>query len=337
MIVCKAGEAQTITIKNKTIKGLSVTMSMIAAAANQALNTGDYNWRQVTVKMVLRRKGREIVILSTTLDVLCQVSCYDDSCYYVASYSNQTLPAFAQVFVTDGITTFPAAGVIGTYVIPVDFSLHGVIEVRGEDELQIDLSVPTSVFGANVNSSLSSFSLSETDAVGIEFGVPKLRVDSIQPAQQNLSIAVGNNVEKIYFVNLDKTNILTVNQVISNLTVKSNKLNYTKQYNEVLAMRVHQSNWQTPDRLGQTFKLLDEPDCDNVQVEAQFVTANVTTGSNYLVSFQSDFEPSSLRKYELTQRKIALKAVQQKFGGGSGVTNELAEIEKQLAAIKAGK
>lgn len=292
--VVLSGSSETIKVTGKTIKGVSVMMQLKASAANQALTNTDYNLRNVTVKMQLRRRGQTFTIISTSLDVLLAICNYKQGAYFGAAFSNQTAPALSSVFSIIGKLVSPAVGVIGSYLIPIDFILPSPITLHGGDVVEITLTVPDATFIGNASSATSQFTFSEIECTGVEYGIPQVKVFDIQQGQSNVKQDLGNNCDRIYFINLDKKTTLTSDQVISSVSLSSNKLNYNKQYIELLAMRSNQTAQTYSDQLYQCFLLAEDRDLDQVTVDMQLVSGNVTTGNNYLVCVDQEYDINSV-------------------------------------------
>lgn len=332
--VIKSGEIQSIQVGGKTVRGFSVGMYLRASAVNTALSTTDYNWRNVTVKSTLKRGNKEYVLVSTTLDVLQQVVCYNDSEYFISSYSNQTKPAYSTLFTQVGVLTYPDVAVKGLYYIPVDFKFPSVINLTAGDVLNIEVNCNDGTFQGNADTALSYLLLSEIEAVGVEFGIPMLKTLSIQPNQENLTLDLGSNVDELYFINLDKTNPLTANQVIQSVTLASDKLKYTKQYIELLGMRSNSTNRNDPDRLGQTFRLSNEIDLDGANVTIQFNTANVNTGMNYIALLTSEYHPESLALSDAKSRLNSYVGMQRKGMGSGEINKAISDLQSKIANLE---
>jgi len=312
--IVRNGASENISVKGKTVKGVSVAMWLEATAAATALSNVDYNWQAVTLQVNLKRGGQTYPVFSGSLDVAQQISNYKRGGYFGSSYSNQAAPPFGSEFTTTGILVAPAGGIKGLYLIPIDF-IFGVIQLRGDDELKIDLNVGNA-FINNSNSTTSYFLLGEIECTGIEKGIPQVKVEPVQEGQPQLQINLGDNCDDVYFVNVDKKTIKNADAVISSVTFVSNRLNYTKNYYELLSMRSNQTTHEYADQLAQTFCLAHEYDLDQVSLNLTLNSANVSAGKNFLVSVNSHYDPASIGLHQArTTERQATWQLKKGFGG----------------------
>jgi hypothetical protein len=271
----KIGETQSLTVRNKTLDGFNIIAKYTNPGNTAIPTTDEVSLRGISVKMTLNRNRKPITLVNTTADVLFLISEY-----FSARKIDYVYQGSAQ------LPMYIVGGNYGAFLINFEF-LGKVINLSGDDEVVIEVTVNSSTFTSNCDQNLSIVQFSESEGVGLEYETPRLEVQSIQQGQSNLRLSLGENVDNVYFLNTDNTlrGTLESQAVISSLTFQSNKLNFTKTYIELLCERENDLNAES-SRF-QNFQICKGEDFDNVELDVLLNPSNVAVNKNYVATIRT--------------------------------------------------
>lgn len=282
----KLGEPKQEVKTSGTYGSVTINAYMFAAAANQALAATDYKPEQVQISVVLRRGGATHRIMSSNLLVLG-----------IHAAKNRGLHWFLSGF--DRI--YAASGVKALKQRSITLPFKPVRCDKG-DELVFEVNPSETVWGANIDTSLSYIDFYFNRAIGYEYGLSKVETSVVNANVTDQPFNLGNGVTKITVINTDKDNLSE--PVISQIALSSDRfdesLTFTKLLARVAEMDIDgpafrlgatpptQSVFRFADTLPQTFCIFDGERCgmdsflDDAQLDIQFNSANVNSSKNYV-------------------------------------------------------
>lgn len=291
------GVAKPFSAKNQNITGFEGYIRIAATAVNTALVAADLDLSKISVKISLVRRGQNIPIATDNLQNLTMASNYFSPIIRTAQAS----------WLNGGTRILLAAAVASKEirVCPVKFDFGGIINLDGDDRLMMEFNLASSAISAAVDTATSYANIDFTSGIGIEYVTPQYRSIGIEAACTSLSETLGDNVTRVVLINTNKTDVLEASQVVTNLSLSSDKLSYTADYARLLEMQTAQFVDETIAgyRL-QSFCLYNGGmDLDNVKLDASTTSANVTASKNYIAVFNYMSDPLTLAKAQFMQSK----------------------------------
>lgn len=296
-MIVKLGENKTQIVNNMTINGFTVDVYLYAAATNTAFVAGSFVPSEVQVKVELKRPAKgNMTMVSDNMQLLGLFSAKD--------YGNND-------WNLGTVLTAAAVGVFESKLHTVFIPFGGPVNLKADDQIIISFIVGRGVWSAAVDSSLSYLDFNYNECIGLEYATPRINSQVVQTNINNEKYSLGDRVTKVMFINYDKTTIAEASQVISSLTMSSDKLNYTKNFFQLYSAN---KNMFTPPQVKlryvtaaaaeafpalplfpQAFTIFASPDqvkdnLKNCQLNLSFNTTNVNASQNYVVwiSFDAD-------------------------------------------------
>jgi hypothetical protein len=266
-----------------------------ATTVNQDDSAAIIDASKVNVKVMLKRGGQQwLEIMQGNLQVLSQFSNYMRALY---RHANPTATVQSLTLVAH------AGGISGEYLVSYRLDFGGMINLYGEDELSCEIN-PIAPFGADINLNASYLGCEFRDDVGVGAFIPVTRVIQVEGTNAKFDESLGDNVSEIAFLNFDKTGVLTANRVIDSISLTSDKISFTKIYNQLIAERVAMfEDEDTAANRNQSFMLFttgklnptsgEIAELDNVRLLIDLVTANNNTGKNWVVYRQVLIDPTT--------------------------------------------
>ncbi|MDN4163964.1 hypothetical protein QWY31_00545 [Cytophagales bacterium LB-30] len=283
-VIVKVNETESLKLSSGTVAGFSVVAFLEQTAVNTPFAADQLDLSELNLKCVLKRNGVQETLFQDIAVPLVAISNYDRSGFvHLASDT-----VHYKTILAHGIATKAQA------IVPFVIDLGGVLNLKGGDELIFMVQPKNGVFAAAINSSTSFFEFDVIRGIGVESYIPYIKTESITAGKGQDTFSIGDNVKQIMFVNADKTGVLDADQVIQNFDLSSDKLSFSDTYRQLQAKRdASFATKEQSDARRQTFLLFeDEQDIDQVNIELQFVGANVNTSKNWIVyrSFRTNAE-----------------------------------------------
>jgi hypothetical protein len=311
MKIVKFGEAPTDKVRNKTVRGVSFTANLIHAVLNTDFVAGDLDWSQIMLKVSLVRKGRAQIIGQDNLRNLCAGTNYFNPVFLTAkSFMNGLIPT-----ATKGVGAYAQA------TSQVVFDFGAPINVHEGDELHAEVQCPLqAVVAANVNSNTSSIQMDWVLGVGHEFATPFVRTHTLQAAEQNQNVTMGNDIVEIVLLNFDKSDALLTTSVVVSATLKNNKYTPTWQYQQLLG-RKHQTFPTSAEATlrHQSFCIYDNDrsDLDGCELQLQMNTAQVAASQNVVVYRGLHFNDTAFERGHAGHQADQAARVDKVYGRGA--------------------
>ncbi|MBN1186561.1 MAG: hypothetical protein JXB49_30070, partial [Bacteroidales bacterium] len=228
------------------------------------------------VKMILTRNRVDHTIFSDKVIFWALDSALDNNFNYIHPL-NTTASNMVIILAKDVAVKEQA-------LISVVCDLPGVINVKDSDELKIEVSVGSSAFASDIDSSLSYVEAEFEQFIGYEENIPVVKVFSINSGESSFSPAIGNDVVKISLINLDKDSILEADQVIQSMSLKSDKYSSYATWRQLLCRRYYEMGIPVEAAyLRQSFLLYSGNDLDGSTLDLQLNSSNVNSAKNGVV------------------------------------------------------
>lgn len=304
----KLGETVKLTVREQSVEGVFFNVFCQAAAVNTTLNAlTDFISKEVSLKCTLMRgnKGKEMI--SDNLQIL---GIYSSLNYGLNNWYKGNVIRYKDVAVKEQL-------LISLYV-----PFGGIVNVKGSDILTVEVTCGLNVFGANIDSGVSFVEFDYRNGIGYEMGVPVIRSQVVTAGVTQDKYSFGDNITKLMFINLDKTDI--ENNVITTLTLDSVQLSQSMNFftllnnfwnclvSPVIQYRYGATQPFTtaaPGTSAQPF-LPAYPQSvvifagtkdtisyiDNTTVAAQFNSEDVASGKNYFVSTTIELNQEAIMK-----------------------------------------
>jgi len=271
------GSKEPLEVSNKDIRGLNLSCQLVHNTNNTDFVDADLDLSKITVEVVLQRAGKTFTIATGNVRDLVSFSNYKNELFLGAR-------AFTGILRT---TLAKDTSVKTTCVVPLNIDFGGIINLRGSDKLTVNVEAQSGAINStNVNSSTSKVYFEFKEGIGLEYGTPYLKVQYIPVNQSLFSVPAGDNVTKAVLLNFDLavTNYLSSTRPVSSVVMKSDKLNSSRTFDELLADQfVALLDADDAPIRGQNYLLHDGVELDKCTIEVNLVSANVTADKNCVV------------------------------------------------------
>lgn len=314
-------ENRPLSVKNQTVKRLNFNVYATAATAGTAVTQPAIDPMKVYVKAVLNqpRLGvHEHIVLDGYLAPYALADNILDSAWYY-TYANAT--GYAAL-----ITVANAVGVKEVSVLPFAIDLPEGIVLKGSDELIITTRVENGAVAASADSALTYVGVVVEEGICNPEGLPVILQKVLDVSQNDFEFAFGDNVKMMAIINLDKTSILDSANILTNVRMMSDRLNYDAQYEEMLTRRLNMyPSANDPNERDQNFVLAGpyygDEEIDDVRLKITVDSSNVTANKNFLVVKKVQDHSAVLGDALVRAQKHSLKRHNKK--GFSKVMNRL--------------
>ena len=189
------------------------------------------------------------------------------------------------------LTKAHGAGVKPTATIPLFFDFGSVVNLKAGEKLTAELQVIDGFYTTQMDAT-SQLNFDLIEGIGIESYTPQFKFKVIDAASESPSENLGSNIHRLALINLDKDTLLTADQVFTQVTLKSDKFNFTDTHAEL--KQRNETNYQTTAAAELRFQKFllhnDEVELDNVTISGSCVAANVVSAKNYIMyrTYDSD-------------------------------------------------
>jgi hypothetical protein len=272
-----------------TYDSITINCLLKAAALNTAIASNAFDPSQVSVKVVLKRKGKTYVIMQDNLLILG-----------LFNHLEKNLHEFV-----NGIDkVYPAADAKALKIRIARLNFGGHTRVGEGDELIAEVTVGSAVYSSAIDATESSFEFYLNPSIGYETGVYSTVSEVVQSNAPKQSFNPGDNITKLIYLNFDKQTLDT--EVLSNVNIQSDRLDVSLTFNQLLGHHLSQYGeipmaryatslplsggnavYRALDYYPQSAILFDGDkianELDNLKVEMSFNSANVSASQNFLV------------------------------------------------------
>jgi hypothetical protein len=282
MITLLNGSNDSKVYRGRKYGGVRITAYLVHGTTNTTLDNDDFVPANISIQANMNRGMENHQIMSGNGDALLSAG----------SFVNSQWQFFQPGFSTNtGYKVLVAAGVgineIG--LVSVDIPFGGVLDLTKGGEIVLKGQSAAGVFSAECNLNTSQITMDLIEVEGIESGLPQIINQVVSPNEVSPSFSAGDGVRACFFINRDKTGILTADQVISNINVDTDSKSASWNYNQLIAERSKDFNSTEDDKRCQSFCLLPFATGKvyfGVQIRPTLVSANVNASKNYFVAWK---------------------------------------------------
>ncbi|MFB2120045.1 hypothetical protein [Parapedobacter sp. 2B3] len=297
-MLAKLNEGRNGTISKRTLDGFLVSVNLVAAANNTVLAATQYGTgtgfdaSQVNFKVILRRGGKEFVVMHDNLGILGAFNSI------LNGGKNWSLG-------TDIVR--PASAAKHHSIRTLFLGLGGHLNLATGDEIYFEVNVGRNSFGSAIDSNQSYVQINPHYSIGKEVGIFVTRSNVIQQSATREAVNLGDAVTRIAFLNMEDTGVS--NQIIQNLNFSSDRVDGSFNFAELIALNdiwFRNSQWlkyfdyasggsdvdSYQPAYPQSFVFHNEEAVDNCSVDITFDPSKVNAQKNYIVyqSFLSSKE-----------------------------------------------
>lgn len=208
---------EPLIFKKGTFNKLRVLVSLNAAAVNTAISSADFDGTYVDISLTFKKDGDRVYqIFNDNLANLVTALCQGANETYVVGLQKRV----------------HAGAVKGEHFAFIDLPF-ATLRATELDTINLEVKVSNlGTFSANIDGAISFVGVELVATTGYMKGVSETEIISISENTNNQTFPLGDNVQKIVLVNLDKTTI--TDAVINNVTLQSDKLEATYQFEELV-------------------------------------------------------------------------------------------------------
>lgn len=287
------GNSDSIEFKGTSYGALSAILKLVHTTDNTSIVHTDVDLTTIFLKLNLVRGNEVHQLFSENLKVLASLDNYK-TCVWNVLQENADFSSSGFITVTKGASTKEQM------IIPIIITFGGVINLRNDDKLILEVSTTSSTINStNLNATTSVLELDLLESIGIETVLPQIKTKLIEASQSEVKFTPGDDITELMLLNLDKATITDADQIVNFCTVTSDKFATSDNYRQLLAKRYVQFETATyaNDR-NQTFMLIPNTgvEHDSVKVDLSLQTGNVTSSKNYFV----------YRTFKTSQKILAL-------------------------------
>lgn len=290
--VINSGQTDTLVVQNKSIKAIDLTTFAKSSTNNQYAVV---NHKGSTIRATLYRDGAATTILSGNVWALTKSGYFFDG-----SFDFDETPSTGSSHI---IAVAKSSSVKGEYWTPMMIPLGGIINIKGNDRLEIELQCDFA--GTYCDTAASYVNLDVTECVGLEFVTPVTRAFALQAGQSELTKSLGNNVTNIIGVT-SESNSLTANQIFTNVQVTSDKVKTTYNYGQLIAQRAAQFEGNFERDHSFCF-YTGGNELDNCNLDLQLDASNISAGQVYVVAQSYHVKRATIAKARRRAQKHARK------------------------------
>jgi hypothetical protein len=194
----------------------------------------------------------------------------------------------------------------------IDFGT--VLNLDGDDELIVDISAPTSITATEAttkaDSTASSLEVKLIEGIGAQVKTPSIKQYGIPASQATYDQNLGDGVEGITFINKDKETVLTADNVVTNVSIYSDRYSDTLDANDLVATRAKKFEVPTEPALRHnSYQFLNRL-VNGCKLNIGLNSSNVTASKNFLVVRYAEFIAPTVRKGQNMAQKHKVADVQ---------------------------
>lgn len=174
-------------------------------------------------------------------------------------------------------------------LISTRIDLGGFINLRGNDELQIEYNLSSGSYNASIETGVSQLYVSPMLESGVEWFTPYISQYNIQASDNSAQQVLGNNVYSVMLINTDKTTDLYSSQVFQSMNLSADGGNMNLNWYQLVGQRnaqfpLSESTVTDPTNRRQSFMPMinANPVLQRATVDLTLNSTNVAAASNYI-------------------------------------------------------
>ncbi len=215
-MITLSGEKRSYKVQNESLNGLNVVVNLVASANNVDIADTQYNTgtgfdaANVNIEVTLKRDGRITTLISSNLGILGHY-------FTITGGANSWYKGYA--------TVKKGAAVKQEMIRSLFIPFMGTLNLRGTDELMINVSNGNDIFNTGVDRTLSSILVTHNQSIGYEKGIYKFHAHTLQANMSNESVNLGDNVQRVALISFEKA---ATKRIFKTASLSSDRLDFTK-------------------------------------------------------------------------------------------------------------
>lgn len=308
-MIIRQNETQVHKVKNETLNGLNVMAYLTSSVLNTPIPDTDYGTgvafdpSMINIQVDLIRDGRvPYNIIGSNLGI-------------VAGYN--TILKNGSLW-RKGITLVePAVGAYHSCCRNVFIYFGGHIQVSGNDELRITVTLTRGTFNTGVNATNSSLQVETNQSIGVEHWIPQFRSYAIQEGKTEDTVQLGDNIMRLALMSFEKD---WKKPIFNSCTLSSDRLDWNANEQELILRHWDNFPYNSADLVNNdyavnqhplyypnTFVIHDMDEIDKAKVKFTMVASNVEPSRNFVAYTSYETNRTILEKAAMTKRKHAAK------------------------------
>lgn len=272
----KAGEKKRIELQGVDVKGIAFNASITASstgATGVAAGVG-IDWDKVSVQATLYQNKKETTLFSGQLLPLLMESSFLESEWNGVSSTTGTKK--------DHVMVAGATGVKNHRLMTGGIDFGGIINLRDDDKILLEVRVSSDAFASTVDTSLSHLDVDSIEGIGLQYSTPVIHLISIGNGEGNFRHQLGDNTTSVMFLNTDKSGVLKADSVVSAYRLYSDRFDINDDYFQLLNKRVSTFvSYEEANDRSQSFMIFSG-EVDKCRLELDLQAANVNVSKNYV-------------------------------------------------------
>lgn len=278
-MVVKPNETKSESIQNSHIQGFS--LKAVARLVSGQTGNAIFDLSKTILKVILHRDGQQHTICNDSLLPLVIESLYFNGGF-----------AYTQGRGANDFIALNGATSNKLKMLPLAIDFGTVLNIKGDDRLDVELIVNQETFlhpdtknTENVDFGQCYIQMDKTEGIGLEYRTPSIMTKSISPGESRYPLSLGDNVERITFINTLKDGAYKIQESpLETVQLSSDKLSFSDNLKELLAKRAMM--FQAPELANarnHSFSLHMGTELDSAQLDLGFNPQYVAGGENYIV------------------------------------------------------
>lgn len=282
--VIQGNGSATLQAGGGNVKGLRFNIVIAHDTVNTDVTTAMLDTSKIVLKCNLKRGNRVITIFQDKLRTLAREGAFVTGEWDSLITTTAYVPLLAK-----------GASVKAQGLVTLSIPLHGAISLRDGDSLETEVNVISGAFDAVLNQTTSQCEFDYIYTDTREMGIPVIKSKTFNTGDGAISENLGDNVIRATFINMDKTDNLTASAPVQTFQVSTNGMTQSLNYQQLQAKRTQLfTNITDALKRYQSFLILQEEDSDNVKIQFNLESTNVSAGANALVWRTWSLDPSDL-------------------------------------------
>jgi hypothetical protein len=296
-LLVNLGEKKSLTFKSTDIRGVDLVSYNVQDNTGEGRGQGDPNvegidWSRVYINITLNQGGHSHTIAATSVKPLAQ---------HLNYLSNEFRYCANEQMVSDydGDTKIGGA--------TLDFG--GVINLRGEDSLVVEIRVQSDCVNTNWSTTASYIEMDGLEGVGLQYTTPIFKTFAINGGESKFSHSIGENTTAVSIQNISSSP--STDKAYSpwqNARLFSDRFNTNDDWGQLWSKRVSLFE-SAQDTRYQSFVISLET-TDDTQIQLDLFPLNNQTNENYVCYSQFLTNATIVRDASRRAKKHAEKSIQ---------------------------
>jgi len=273
------GKKEILVVKDTTVFGITGSLKLVHGTENQSISLAShFDLSKVRVNVQLHRGNSTKTIMNGDLDTLLQYCSYNEDALtsILAGTLNLLTPA--------------NSGVKEVAQIPVNLHWGGVIDVQGDDKLEIAFEITDNAANSALDSAVLEFT--ELEMEGVETITPTIQIHTLTNNNGVFQDSLGSNVKNIMFISRSATSSVEDEKVLNNITLTSGEHQKAVNLNwRLLCARRFEDLYNSINinARRQNFLIHGNAPLSGVDIHLDLESPKVVDSKNYLVYSKGEY------------------------------------------------